>query len=309
MKLVTLILVVLILIMSILIYKLPCSREHLITDTIIFLSKENTRDIYKRSNYIHSFNKYDIKARNLKTSDPVEWYNKRAINFNKSEMDKLIKTITDIKSKARKNPKRWRFLTNLTWKLAKVSDEVDFGFPHTHEDTIFLPENFLEMPLNDLFIQTLVHEMVHVWQRKMPLEFENLYTNYWDFIKTNRVCGSSDYLEYSRTNPDLSHMLYIFQGTILPLSIYNKETLDTEYIGIEVEPNDKSDGGYKIKENVTPVSLNKIQEYSDYFAISNNHYHPDELSAELIANLFIKNDNYVLPPGSQNLVKWLDLQN
>ena len=296
--------------MAIKVYKLSKSREHLVTDTIIFLSKENTRDIYKRSNYIHSFNKYDIQARNLKTQDPVEWYSKRAMNFTLSEREKLIQAITDIKTQARKKKlHRWRFLTNLTWKLAKVSDEVDFGFPHTHEDTIFLPENFINMPLNDYFIQTLVHEMTHVWQRKMPLEFENLYTNYWDFNKTNRVCGTEEYLRKTRTNPDISHIFYIFQEKLLPLSVYNTETLSTEFIGIPVELNNKPDGGYKVKSGETPVSLNQIQEYRDFFEISNNHYHPDELSAELIANLFMKRDRKVLPPGSQNLVKWLDLQN
>ena len=289
------------------VYKLSSHREHLITDTIIFLSKENTRDIYKRSNYIHSFNKYDIQARNLKTQDPVKWYSSKAMNFTLSEREKLIKAITDIKSQSRINPKRWRFLTTLTWKLAKVSDEVDFGFPHTHEDTIFLPQNFINMPLDDFFIQTLVHEMTHVWQRKMPLEFENLYTNYWDFNKTNRVCGSVEYLKRIRTNPDISHLFYIFQEKLLPLSVYNTNTMSTEFIGIPVELNNKPDGGYKIKAGETPVSLNQIKEYQDYFEISNNHYHPDELSAELIANLFIKRDRKVLSPGSQNLVKWLEL--
>lgn len=289
------------------VYKLSSHREHLITDTIIFLSKENTRDIYKRSNYINSFNKYDIQARNLKTQDPVEWYSKRVMNFTLSEREKLIQAITDIKTQARKNPKRWRFLTTLTWKLAKVSDEVDFGFPHTHEDTIFLPQNFINMPSDDFFIQTLVHEMTHVWQRKMPLEFENLYTNYWDFNKTNRVCGSVEYLKRVRTNPDISHLFYIFQEKLLPLSVYNTNTMSTEFIGIPVELNNKPDGGYKVKAGETLVSLNQIKEYRNFFEISNNHYHPDELSAELIANLFIKRDRKVLSPGSQNLVKWLEL--
>lgn len=296
-----------------LLYKLNKSREHLVTDTIIFLSKENTRDIYKRSNYIHSFNIYDIKARNLKTNDPVKWYNKRAMNFTKTEKEKLTKAISDIKSKARKNYKRWRFLTNLTWKLAKVSDEVDFGFPHTHEDTIFLPQNFLNGPIDDFFIQTLVHELVHVWQRKMPLEFENLYTIHWNFIRTNRVCGINEYLSRSRTNPDIGHLFYIFQENILPMSLYNTNTntkaVSTEFIGIPVELNNKPDGGYKIKTDEMPKLLVDIPEFKNYFKVTNNHYHPDELSAELIAQLFMKRDNKVMPPGSQNLLKWLELQN
>ena len=41
-----------------------------------------------------------------------------------------------------------------TSQISKVSDEVDYGFPHTHEDTIFLPEGFLCKTPKKVFIHT-----------------------------------------------------------------------------------------------------------------------------------------------------------
>jgi hypothetical protein len=296
-------------------------REHLISSNVIFLSKEHTRDIYKRNEYIHLLNKRDIKARNIRSKDVVEWYSKRALNFTSEEKEKLAKAIQSIKQSAKnnKNPKWWRFFYSKPWKLAKVSDEVDFGFPHTNEDTIFLPQSFVSAPVDSFFIQTLVHEQVHVWQRSMPSLFEELYTLHWGFIKTNRVCGSVKYLRKQRTNPDIGHLYYIFRGDYLPLSVFEPETNKTKYIGIPVKENSKSDGGFMIDYERNTRDLNTVPEYFNYFKLSNNHYHPDELSAEVIAQLFMEtysssgsnnnNNTSSHSRATQSLVKWLDLQN
>ena len=63
--------------------------------------------------------------------------------------------------------------------------------------------------------------------------------------------------------------------------------------------------------------LNDVPHYFNYFKLSNNHYHPDELSAEVIAQLFMEtystyqmeNNNKTHSQATQSLVKWLDLQN
>lgn len=294
-------------------------KEHLISSNVIFLSKEHTRDIYKRNEYIHSLNKSDIKARNIRSKDPVEWYSKRVLNFTNEEKEKLARAIQSIKQSAKdnKNHKRWRFFYSKPWKLAKVSDEVDFGYPHTHEDTIFLPASFVSGPVDHFFIQTLIHEQVHVWQRSMPSLFEELYTLHWGFIKTNRVCGSVKYLRKQRTNPDIGHLYYIFRGNYLPLSVFDSATNKTKYIGIPVNENLKSDGGFMIDYKRNTRDLNTVPEYFNYFKLSNNHYHPDELSAEVMAQLFMEtystskmeNNNKTHSQATQSLVKWLDLQN
>ena len=291
----------------------------MISSNVIFLSKKHTRDIYKRNEYIHLLNKSDIKARNIRSKDPVEWYSKRVLNFTNEEKEKLALAIQSIKQSAKdnKNPKWWRFFYGKPWKLAKVSDEVDFGYPHTHEDTIFLPASFVSAPVDRFFIQTLIHEQVHVWQRVMPSLFEELYTLHWGFIKTNRVCGSVKYLRKQRTNPDIGHLYYIFRGDYLPLSVFDSETNKTKYIGIPVKENSKPEGGFMIDYEKNTRDLNDVPHYFNYFKLSNNHYHPDELSAEVIAQLFMEtystyqmeNNNKTHSQATQSLVKWLDLQN
>ena len=286
-------------------------KEHMISSNIIILSKENTRDIYKRSDYINSLNKYDIMSRNLKTNDSLEWYSSRALDFTKEEREKLAHSVELIKHKAKKYPHTWRFLYTIPWKFAKVSDEVDYGFPHTHEDTIFLPEGFLCKTPKKEFLHTLVHEMIHIWQRMIPSKFEELYTLHWGFTKTNRVCGIVKYLKMSRTNPDIEHLYYIYRGKYLPLSIFDKDTLQVKYIGVPVLKNSKPDAGYKVNTKENTRDLISIQEYFNYFKLSYNHYHPNELSAEVIADVFMDFNNKYKPnsPAETELLKWLVSQN
>lgn len=291
------ILILLILIGIISIY--TSKTENFAVNNIVFLNKKSVSNIFKNNiGYLKSFNSYDIKSRNLRTSNVLKFYQDRILEFTEKDKDFLSKAVQIIKTKARKEPRKWRFLYSMTWKFAKLSDELEYSFPHTHSDTIFIPETMLKSDLSDKLIGTLVHEMIHVWQRKSPNRFEYLYQYHWKFTRVENICNSSKYLKKMRSNPDIHHIFYIFNNNILPLTIFD-DLYNTSFVGIPIK-------NFKIDDSKKVLSLTEIKEYNDFFGISYNHYHPNELSAELLSKIFI--DQRVNSPATKKLEKWLDRQ-
>lgn len=297
---------VIIVLIILILYMIGCLSEkridHFVANNIIFLERKHVLDVWKKSIYLQTFNKRDIINRKLLTDDIVKWYSDRTLNFTCAEKHKLKNAISIIKKKASGNPKKWKFINRYTWKFAKLDNSLEFGFPHTHSDIIFLPERFLDLQLNDYFLETIVHEMVHVWQRKSPLRFQNLYSLNWKFTKVHSICGTKKYLRSMRTNPDIDHIFYIFDNKIFPISAFDNDN-QIQYIGIPV----KYENSYKVDDSEKVKNLNDLPEYSEYFGIQGNHYHPNELSAEMIANMFIGKTNN--SEGAKNLSNWLVTQN
>lgn len=105
---------------------------------------------------------------------------------------------------------------SIPWNIILVKEAFEQGLPHTRENYIILHPSLLERPLDEL-ISTLIHEKVHLYQRK--------YRKEKTFIKSeNREDYLTDYMvskmgfekikrrdEVScdiRTNPDIDEWIY-----------------------------------------------------------------------------------------------------
>lgn len=102
------------------------------------------------------------------------------------------------------------FIPFIPWRFKIFPKELEFGYPHTHGDTIFLPEGFIERMIKDAysFRKTLIHEKVHVFQRMRPFETNKLILDGWGF----RVAGFKEKVWEGtaiRSNPDLNGLVYI----------------------------------------------------------------------------------------------------
>ena len=220
------------------------------------------------------------------------------------------------------------------WKIAKVTGHVENGFPHTHDDIIYLSSTFLEKMMSNKTTQEiydsigfiLLHEKVHVWQRKEPYLFENLYTKFLPFEKIKLNAESYKWLEKnSRTNPDGLDLNWVYtdkEGKYYVLmSMWNKTTEDIKSgsgpsdlsditnLGIEVISN-KTHDIWKIKniENPTKISIPKLKFWMNEIGLTSNHYHPNEISAESISRLSVSNsnDNDILPPALKiKIEEWI----
>lgn len=94
------------------------------------------------------------------------------------------------------------FLEGTPVRFAKLSRGTENDYPHTLQDMILVTDKFFERVERD-HIATIIHEMVHVYQRNYPEECEILY-NAWGFEKIEG--GSKRPL---RNNPDVEDVYAI----------------------------------------------------------------------------------------------------
>lgn len=324
MILLTLVIIILVIIFLIVISKNSITdvRTQLLTNglNIKFLNKKEGSSIINSITYFDHFNISDYKARGLDHSKDVrKWYCDRILEFDeehKLSLQWLAKSIND------KLPEKYRFLLN-SLTICMLDDSLERGFPHTHKDCIFFSKrildrlksyrfkNNIDMAIKNIGI-TLIHEQVHVLQREYPNLFKKLYTYYWTFIYNNKpIEGIDKYLDINRTNPDgtdLSWILDINNKKILILSPYKLDTKihlgNVDIIGIYLKDN----GRVMTIEGVD--DLVNIDEYRNYYNLYINHYHPNEISAELISlyygYLLNVNKIDIVNPAMKQLVLWFD---
>lgn len=111
----------------------------------------------------------------------------------------------------------------IPWRIGFVREEkYEWGWPHTMEDVIILPEAYLQdNPNSDQYnrlVRTLVHEKVHVYQRKYPEDMEN-YLRYNGFERWRRREPGEKIV---RPNPDLDGWVYKQNGQAFTTEMIKK---------------------------------------------------------------------------------------
>jgi hypothetical protein len=157
----------------------------------------------------------NLKARGVKFHETyIKITSKSAANFTEDEKKKLTKAIViasgkldDLSTKELKRygidkRKFWEILEN--WNLAKTNDKVlEMGMPHTREDVIFLSSYYLAINMDnmDKLVRTMVHEIVHIYQRKYTDEYNAFLKDHeWEIHPYNE--------NDKRINPDLDENVW-----------------------------------------------------------------------------------------------------
>ena len=197
-------------------------------DNIIFLSASETNNTLMNTfdNHFSRFNKYDLISRKVNSVD--EYLNKISqvgVNLKYNKKDIIIKCIEIINNELIDQiNENWidnNKLKQITWKIGVIDGKVyEAGLPHTRNDTIIIPYKQIKFTSN--FINTLLHEKLHVYQKIYPEDFkiyleENNYTKYIKYINSN--------INY-RSNPDTDDWIYK-QNNQLYMSKYNTLYPDT----------------------------------------------------------------------------------
>ena len=257
---------------------------------VYFSSIKEIKNIYNNSAYFDRLNKIDIKTRNLdnlKKTDLINNYLDNMEKFSINDKHLISNTIrTLLDNLINKNKKNFLYTT---WNFAKFSN-IENNFPHTHGNIIFIPNAMVDTNLNNKSIETIVHEKVHIFQRTHPELFIDLYTNYWNFkkIKINNI---SIIDKISRSNPDGVDNNWVFSYNninIILISLFNKNPnsiSDSTNYGIYLDTN------MNIIEPIKKKKILKIKEFTNFFGILNNNYHPNEISADIIAKHIINSNN------------------
>lgn len=178
-------------------------------------------------------------------------------------------------------------LSSMRWNFIRLSDKFT-GFPHTLEDYILITPAVFERGEKEI-THILIEEQVHVLQRLNPEMFEDVY-NEWGFSKADNLhLGNIQIV----TNPDCVNCHWVYKTTgnvfILPSSIYVRNPDGTESVAIHLEQVNRKAFKVKLNKIGQPIIyfLGEFQDYTNKFLIHRGKYDPNEIYANLLAEVIL----------------------
>ncbi len=251
-------------------------------EIINFIINSNT--VFKNNPYLGLMNQINIQARGFDNKQQCfhKYYNQSLAQISESDKDNVylfINDLLDILDTRSTSYKKYIEKLLKTIKIGKANQWLEGGMPHTHKNIIIMDQPWFKNPRLD----TLIHEMTHVDQRYNSNLYADLYEE-WGFRYYNKqITGLENKYLLSRHNPDGMDLNWIWNN-------HNKAYwITAEYTNIE-SPNihnvlyqayplhgGVSDDYYYTGSN--PIELKNFKEFQEYFNLKNNHYHPNEISA------------------------------
>ena len=197
---------------------------------------------------------------------------------------RLKHQVTDFINKIRNKYSKYPFVHS-KWKFIAVKD-IEISMPFTLQDCIFITENLLQ---NSNITNILIHEKIHTIQRKLSSSFYNLYTTYLGYIPANIII-TKNWKKLIFVNPDGVHYQFVFpylDKFFLPMLILNVQTNLPEEIVILLK---KENNQYITTNTYWLLHQLKNSLFKDY-PKNISLYHPNEISAEIIATIITNNNN------------------
>jgi hypothetical protein len=178
---------------------------------------------WKRPSFFQSMTPYDLKARGMDVVGPLSMdalhhhqmrYMQAYMNsvqpFRPDEKSELVSLV----KRANKLLRPFPNIFCLPWRFCKLTGGIESGFPHTLSDIIFLPHDFVPGFGNgpqrnseknyQKILEVLVHEKVHVYQRKFRIATQMLVHQVWNYSFFDYMHKYMD----ARNNPDLDGIIY-----------------------------------------------------------------------------------------------------
>lgn len=208
---------------------LPASAPAPVAQPYTYPSRQHVHTILLKSSYVQYMNDEDRSAHGGLASpeDYIDNFLKTmSTTFAPDEDKQLRELVTSIDAATKSYPR----LYEIPWKIAKVHPKTEWGAPFTMGDTIFLSEDFFKEASQQNKWRTLVHEKLHVFQRRYPHEVGLLYRDRWGFTFNVGIRNLHKDIPL-RGNPDIDGLIYgksqymIAQRytTEKPQSIYDSE--------------------------------------------------------------------------------------
>ena len=277
----------------------------------IFLDKKDASNVIYSITTFEKYNKKDRELRNIRPeANLADYYSSKLLDWNNNDkmvMNWLFKLLKD------SIPKEYKFLF-YDIEIAKYTNGVEHGFPHTNKNCIFICSDIINKTMkfmnnNDSKAvmkhvgSMIIHECVHIWQRRDPNFFTELYAS-WGFYHAKKIYNFTKYRKISRYNPDGVELTWVFNldtvkdkqctdcynlsvkpdNVILPAALYidgAQNISDVNLIGIYLE---KLGNNYAVPPFAKSEFLSKITQFVEMFgSIAYNNYHPNEVAAEIVA--------------------------
>jgi len=235
-------------------------------------------------------------------AETIAWYQQNLLNFTSTETDLLNLLVAYLPKQNRRQ----------RWKFVKIHSRIEFGYPFTLGEYIFLPHRHLQTAVRsaqklqirtveDLqqklghstadelktFIYILAHERVHVHQRRYLREagYTTLYRQMGFSAVPKELLEFDRWIDKHRvTNPDdpldLMWLVQIDQHWYLPLMII--ETAQSLPVGVLVKMLKRGD---KWVTTAQRLKIDATPKYKNRFQLQHGLYSPNEILAYLVADL------------------------
>ena len=222
--------------------------KYYIKDHGHFVSKYYMKHIIKISPFFSKMTITDLIARNIDSKEHYKnLYIKSLIHFTNNQkniIDSLIKSIDPILI-------NFKNISSIPWKITKIDVNIENGYPHTIEDVIVFNDNFFTLNQEQQKL-LLLHEKIHIYQRKFPIETHEFIMNILGFQIKNR---NKNFNMMVRNNPDLNDLTYGKDNYYI-LQIYNnfnpKSLADSKIIKVNEKNNEISN----LTQNDLNIELN-----------------------------------------------------
>lgn len=289
----------------------------------LFISHEQQINLLRiiQNTYLSNFNQPNIQARNFDTiNELLRTYNKCLQPITDQEkyltQQNINVFINDLL------PEKQKFIVSWIPKIqiAKGATWLESGMPHTHSTCIIMRPDWFTKTYKEFGSTTFIHELTHVIQRNNSDIWPELFSK-WGFIHVNRLnlTGLDTQLSLNRINPDGMDIYWIWNSPsgkyywicAIFNSVNPNSLMDVSYLAFPME-RITSNNEYSFKYiGSSPIKLTKLTEFQNYFGINENHYHPNEISAQYAEYYFVslKNENNIknimLKPGYMIFSQWM----
>lgn len=273
---------------------------------IKYLNKEEGGRFFNNLDYLTGMNSLNIKLRNNQNSNKSNCINKYVdslLDFtpqDKKKLESLLITILN-KDVIHKNKNIIKnFIRMMITKIyfSKSNNWLESGMPHTHKNVVFLPIRFFDSRISDESKEaTLIHEIFHIYQRiilKIDVNKFNRFYKHLNFKKVNYIHNFNEIYNRNRHNPDGLDLQWVWSETKTNNNywigaVFNYDTsktiMDVSYLAY---PLTKMEGNnYNYEEFQSPIPLSSFKQFHKFFGISNNHYHPNEITAQYMENIYM----------------------
>jgi hypothetical protein len=207
------------------------NKEYYI-DNILFLNNDDLFEILSKNddNYYKTFFLTDYKARNINTIEEYINYIKISVdNFSDYDKNKIEKCIKKANLFFEKIHFEWfdgKKANKIPWKIGCVSGKLyENGLPHTRLDVIIISKENIKNYTETKLINTLIHEKVHIYQKKYKNDII-IYLKNNHFVKLKE----REKTDNIRSNPDLDNFIYIDSNKDVYKALYNNNPSSIEDI-------------------------------------------------------------------------------
>ncbi len=197
---------------------------------LIDLNHIDRDNIFNSEHFIQYINNVHSNMYNIK----LKPFNK---HFKKEYMDRIVLVPDEYKKKLNEsieeaqkkiNESKLVALNKIPWKIMISRNGLEMNMPYTIDDCIIIPLDNLKYlnnsSNNEIFIKTLIHEKIHILQRKNQEILNKFYKENYKFIELNTKLQNipEQWNKINMTNPDSNFDLWIYKYNLkeyLPLLV------------------------------------------------------------------------------------------